>query len=79
MITCGGTGGIIGAVVYRSQDTPIFLLRGDNLDCVSTMLLSIYILLTHRQVELFDYSSGWHVNVIFPYGEWKGPTGENTY
>jgi hypothetical protein len=30
-------------------------------------------------VELFDYSSGWHVNVIFPCGEWKGPTGENTY
>ncbi|OQD88191.1 hypothetical protein PENANT_c004G08694 [Penicillium antarcticum] len=24
MITCGGTGGIIGAVVYRSQDAPTF-------------------------------------------------------
>jgi hypothetical protein len=24
MITCGGTGGIIGAIVYRSQDAPTF-------------------------------------------------------
>jgi hypothetical protein len=25
MVTCGGTGGIIGSVVYRSQDAPTFL------------------------------------------------------